>query len=76
MKRYKLFRKVNGRVRYYTLVFQKTLFGEFELTRIYGSLGKKPTGMKREFFSSLDEAQAKLSQLLKRKRAKGYKDSY
>lgn len=69
----KLIRVCNNRKRYYYLSIYKTLFNTFCLERIYGSASnKKPTGEKREFFSSFDEAKQIFILIKNQKINKGY----
>lgn len=68
-----LTRSVKGKMRYYLLEIDYSLFGEFILNKIYGGLNnKKPTRILREYFSSLVEAKEKLEILVKLKNKKGY----
>ena len=63
----------NNRERYYILNLYQTLFGFFCIERIYGaSINKKPTGIVREFFDEIDDAQNKYSSIMKTKISKGY----
>ena len=63
-----------GTVRYYKLCLFFTLFGDFVLEREYGNIHfKAPTGKKREFFDSYDDAYRRYNNILKQKRKKGYK---
>ena len=63
-----------GTVRYYKLELFCTLFGEFVVERRYGNICfKSPTGIKKDFFDSYDDAVMIFKQLLKQKQKKGYK---
>lgn len=69
-----LTRSVKGKMRYYLLEIDYSLFGEYILNKIYGGLNnKKPTRILREYFSSFVEAKEKLESAVKSKRKKGYK---
>jgi len=73
MLRIKLYRVCNERVRYYDMLLYKTLFGDFCIERIYGSLkNKRPTGLKKEFFASISDAKARYFSIMKAKKSKGY----
>lgn len=64
-----------GTVRYYKLELFSTLFGEFVVEREYGNAQfKAPTGVKKEFFDSFDDAAAMFESLLKQKKKRGYRD--
>ena len=68
-----LYRKVGSRIRYYRLAVHPTLFGEFLLEREFGSVTHlKPTGVHREYFTLLQDAEEALMEWLKVKRKKGY----
>jgi predicted DNA-binding WGR domain protein len=70
-----LYREVNHRIRYYTLQYYPTLFGEWLLVRSYGSLkNKRPTRVLKEYFSSFTDLDIFLTKLLKTKTNKGYKE--
>jgi len=65
-----------GTVRYYKLELFSTLFGEFVVEREYGNAYfKAPTGVKKDFFDSFEDAVAMFETLLKQKQKKGYKDA-
>lgn len=68
-----LYREVGGRVRYYTLQYYPTLFGDWLLERAYGSLkNKKPTRVIKKYFSHFEEMEVFISRLIKSKVRKGY----
>ncbi len=68
-----LTRSVNGKIRYYLLEIDYSLFGEYILNKIYGGLNnKKPTRILREYFSSLVAAKKKLEIVAHTKKKKGY----
>ena len=65
-----------GTVRYYKLELSSTLFGEFVVEREYGNAYfKAPTGVKKDFFDSFDDAVAMFETLLKQKQKRGYKNA-
>jgi len=65
-----------GTIRYYKLELFSTLFGEFVVERVYGNAQfKAPTGVKKEFFDSFDDAVAMFENLLKQKERRGYKNA-
>jgi predicted DNA-binding WGR domain protein len=64
---------VKGRVRYYLLKIEETLFGEYLLEKVYGSMAhKKPTRVLKEYYRSWVEAKKMFDLVVKRKRKKGY----
>lgn len=66
-------RSVEGRVRYYTFELIPNLFGEWVLLRTYGSIKHlKPTGIKREVFTSAADAVQSMESLISLKKKKGY----
>ena len=68
-----LYRKVNGRVRYYRLKSHLTLFGEYLLIREWGSVdNKRATGQMQKYFSSLSVLLATIENILSVKEKKGY----
>ncbi len=68
-----LTRSVKGKMRYYLLEIDYSIFGEYILNKIYGGLNnKKPTRILREYFSSFVEAKEKLELVVKLKNKKGY----
>lgn len=69
-----LIRSVKGRMRYYLLKIEETLFGEYLLEKQYGSTShKKPTRVLKEYYSSWIEAKNMFDLLVKVKRKKGYR---
>ncbi|MBW6487523.1 WGR domain-containing protein [Sulfurimonas sp.] len=62
-------------MRYYSIKIRPTLFGDFTLTREYGSIrNSKPTGKIDEYFDALDVAVLRLKKLVELKFKKGYWD--
>lgn len=52
-----LTRSVRGRMRYYLLTIEETLFGEYLLEKVYGSIShKKPTRVLKEYYDSWVDA--------------------
>ena len=52
-----LTRFVKGRMRYYLLKIEETLFGEYLLEKVYGSMShKKPTRVLKEYYDSWIQA--------------------
>lgn len=68
-------RYTNKGTRYYKLMLYLNLFDEFVVERQYGRISyKTPTGTKKDFFNSFDDAVIIFKKLLKQKKKKGYKD--
>lgn len=68
-----LTRSVKGRVRYYLLKIEETLFGEYLLEKVYGSMShKKPTRILKEYYTSCVKAKKILNELLIKKKKRGY----
>lgn len=68
-----LTRLVKGRVRYYLLKIEETLFGDYLLEKVYGSMAhKKPTRVLKEYYASWVEAKKMFDGVAKGKRKKGY----
>ncbi len=68
-----LTRMVKGRLRYYLLKIEETLFGEYLLEKVYGSMShKKPTRVLKEYYDSWVEAKRIFDSVAKGKRRKGY----
>ena len=68
-----LTRSVKGRMRYYLLKIEETLFSEFLLEKVYGSMShKKPTRVLKEYYDSWVEAKKMFDFTVKGKRKKGY----
>jgi len=64
---------VKGRVRYYLLKIEETLFGEYLLEKVYGSMShKRPTRVLKEYYHSWVEAKEMFDLVLKGKKRKGY----
>lgn len=67
-------RTVKGRVRYYRIELIPNLFGEWILSRTYGSIKRlKPTRIIREIYLSAEEAAASMEALIAVKQKKGYR---
>jgi len=70
-----LYRTLNNRVRYYNITFYLNLFDEYILERRYGSTkNKTPTGIKREFHTTLDAVMSATLKKIEEKLNKGYRD--
>lgn len=68
-----LVRMVKGKMRYYLLAIDHSLFGDFILEKIYGGMGNKnPTRVLREYYFSWIEAKEKMEKILHTKQKKGY----
>ena len=68
-----LTRSVKGRMRYYLLKIEETLFGEYLLEKVYGSMShKKPTRVLKEYYDSWVEAKKMFDNVVKAKKQKGY----
>ena len=68
-----LTRLVKGRMRYYLLKIEETLFGEYLLEKVYGSMShKKPTRVLKEYYDSWVEAKKIFDGVIRGKRRKGY----
>ena len=68
-----LTRLVKGRMRYYLLKIEETLFGEYLLEKVYGSMShKKPTRVLKEYYDSWVEAKKIFDGVKKKKVQKGY----
>jgi len=68
-----LYRKVNGRVRYYKIKTYLTLFGEYLLIREWGAIeNKKATGEKQSCFKSILEVIDATKKIILKKQRKGY----
>ena len=68
-----LSRSVKGRMRYYLLKIEETLFGEFLLERVYGSMShKKPTRVLKEYYDTWAEAKKMFDLIIKGKQKRGY----
>ncbi len=68
-----LTRSVKGRMRYYLLKIEETLFGEYLLEKAYGSMGhKKPTRVLKEYYDSWFEAKKIFDRVVNGKKKKGY----
>lgn len=68
-----LTRSVKGRMRYYLLKIEETLFGEYLLEKVYGSMNhKKPTRVLKEYYHSWMEAKKVFDGVAKEKKRKGY----
>ena len=68
-----LSRSVKGRMRYYLLKIEETLFGDFLPDRVCGGMShKKPTRVLKEYYDSWVEAKKMFDFTVKGKRKKGY----
>jgi len=68
-----LTRSVKGRVRYYLLKIEETLFGEYLIEKVYGSMNhKKPTRVLKAYYASWVEAKKVFDLVIKGKKRKGY----
>ena len=68
-----LTRFVKGRMRYYLLKIEETLFGEYLLEKVYGSMShKKPTRVLKEYYDSWVEAKIIFDGVVNGKKKKGY----
>ena len=69
-----LTRAVKGRIRYYLLKIEETLFGEYLLEKVYGSMShKKPTRVLKEYYDSWIQAKKIFDGVFLGKQIKGYK---
>ena len=67
-------RTLNNKVRYYKLSLFLNLFNEYILEKKYGSTkNKKPTGIKIEYYLTINDAISAYSKKLQEKLNKGYK---
>jgi len=72
-KKVVLHRIVNQKKRYYALELSPTLFGEMLLIREYDGLkNKKPTGIIKKYFSSLEDSMKAFESLVGLKQRRGY----
>ena len=70
-----LYREVEHRTRYYNVSIYLTLFGDYLLTKEYGSVkNKKPTGVVLKYFNDFNEAVKLFEKTIKEKRKKGYSE--
>ncbi len=68
-----LTRFFKGRMRYYLLKIEETLFEEYLLEKVYGSTShKKPTRVLKEYYDSWIEAKKIFDGIVKGKKKKGY----
>ena len=69
----KLYRKKGEHTRYYYLELSPTLFGEYLVVRKYGNISyKAPTGVRKNFFNSHEDAKIFFEKVLAKKQRKGY----
>jgi predicted DNA-binding WGR domain protein len=69
-----LTRVVNNRIRYYQITLGANLFGEYVIDRVYGSMNnKRPTGVIKEYCTSLQDANSKIKTIVHQKQQKGYR---
>ena len=72
-----LLRKVGRNTRYYKLFLSPTLFGDFLVEKEYGNIKyKAPTGIRKYYFLTLQEAKEYFKKTIKSKIKKGYKNGY
>jgi len=72
-KKFTLYREVNHNLRYYSLTLCPTLFGEYLLTKEYGSVkNKKPTRVIKEYFSHFEDSVTVIEKFIETKIKKGY----
>ena len=72
----RLYREVKGNIRYYVLKVYRNLFDEYILESIYGSIkNKSPTGVRRDYFITLEEALKVRAKKVDAKMQKGYSSS-
>lgn len=68
-----LTRSVKGRMRYYLLKIEETLFEEFLVEKVYGSMShKKPTRVLKDYYASWIDAKKMYDLVVKGKKRKGY----
>ena len=68
-----LTRSVKGRARYYLFKIEETLFGEYLLEKVYGSMNhKNPTRVLKGYYDSWVEAKKMFDAVVRGKRRKGY----
>jgi len=68
-----LYRSVNGRWRYYSISFYKTLFNDYILIKKYGNMqNKAPTGTIIEYYEKLSDVSRCLKSIIKMKFKRGY----
>ena len=71
-----LYRKVNKKIRYYSLELIPTLFGDMLFIRKYGGLkNKRPTRIIKKYFSNIDCSLRAFECLIVLKQKKGYYSS-
>jgi len=69
-----LYRIVNNKTRYYKIRLFLTLFGDVLLLKEYGGVkNKKPTGIKKEYYSNTEDAIVAKDRILSLKIARGYR---
>ena len=61
------------KARYYSIHLQPTLFGEWSVTRSWGSIYNHLGKCKTMFYSSIDEAKAEIAKLQRQREYMGYK---
>ena len=71
--RINMIREVEGRLRYYKVIFYQTLFGEYRVERIYGACrNQKPTGCKINLFDTEKAAKRYFNDTVTSKYSRGY----
>lgn len=61
-----------SKARYYSIHLQPTLFGEWSVTRSWGSIYNHLGKCKTMFFSSIDAAKAEIEKLQRQRKYRGY----
>lgn len=65
----------NNRIRFYKINIYKSLFNEYVVERVYGSLqNTKPTGIRKDIFSNKNTALKLVKNITETKIKKGYKN--
>ncbi|MDX1252205.1 MAG: WGR domain-containing protein [Gammaproteobacteria bacterium] len=58
--------------RYYEAHVQQGLWGEWQVVRIWGGKGSRRGGMEAEVYASREEACARVTEIARRRRQRGY----
>ena len=61
-----------GNHRYYDVLLQQDLFGDWSVMRVYGGKHNNRGGYKIESFDKLSEAEEKVAEIAKRRHKRGY----
>jgi len=74
--RAKLYKKIDDKhIRYYFINLFPTLFGEYVVERVYGSIfNRSPTGIKKDYFNDFSKAKMFFEKVLFKKRKRGYNE--